>query len=244
MSSHLIKYEAACRALAECKSVDEAKSWTDKAAAMQAYGRMAKDRTLEVDAAEIRIRAERRLGEMIAAQKAQGGLSKGGAGMAGNQHTGKLVPSSQTSAPKLADAGISHDLSSRAQKLAAVPAGQFEAELAAKRERDKQDGARVSARLEAAGAKVLRDAEPIPDDDFGPSAEEIAASQQGLDDELAAMRRVIESDDKLAEALAIIKQRDAMVQKLSWQINSLTNQLASMTKTAKYWQRKAGAETA
>ena len=66
----LIKYEAACLALAECKAVDEVKSWVDKAAAMHAYGRMAKDKTLEVDAAEIRIRAERRLGELIAAQKA------------------------------------------------------------------------------------------------------------------------------------------------------------------------------
>ena len=74
----LIKYEAACRALAECKSFDEVKSWSDKAAAMQAYGRMAKDKTLEVDAAEIRIRAERRLGELITAQKAGPGLAKPG----------------------------------------------------------------------------------------------------------------------------------------------------------------------
>ena len=107
MSTQLIKYEAACRALAECKSVDEVKTWADKAAAMQAYGRMAKDKTLEVDAAEIRIRAERRLGEMLAAQKADGGLSKGAAGAGVNQHTPAEVRSSVTTAPKLADAGIS-----------------------------------------------------------------------------------------------------------------------------------------
>ncbi len=41
----------------------------------------------------IRIRAERRLGEMIAAQKAAEGLSKGAAGSGINQHTPKELPS-------------------------------------------------------------------------------------------------------------------------------------------------------
>lgn len=49
--SALVRYDAACRAIAECKAVDEVKSWADKAAAMQAYGRIAKDKTQEVDAA-------------------------------------------------------------------------------------------------------------------------------------------------------------------------------------------------
>ena len=109
--TQLIKYEAACRAIAECKAIDEVKGLADKAAAMQAYGRMANDRTLEVDAAEIRIRAERRLGEMLVQQKADGGLSRGqlkqGPALV-NHEDGKQ-------APKLADAGISYDLSSRAQ---------------------------------------------------------------------------------------------------------------------------------
>lgn len=42
----LIKYEAACRALAECKSVDEAVG-------------------LREQAAEVVIRAERRIGELL-----------------------------------------------------------------------------------------------------------------------------------------------------------------------------------
>jgi hypothetical protein len=92
------------------------------AAAMQAYGRMANDKTLEVDAAEIRMRAERRLGEMLAAQKADGGLSKGQL----KQGPALVSDEGGKSAPKLADAGISYDLSSRAQKLAAVREGDFQ----------------------------------------------------------------------------------------------------------------------
>jgi hypothetical protein len=92
-------------------------------------------KSLEVGAAEIRIRAERRLGEMLASQKAEGGLSRGAAGAGVNQHTPAEVRSSVTTAPKLADAGISKDLSSRAQKLAAVPEAQFEAEVGEWRER-------------------------------------------------------------------------------------------------------------
>ncbi len=55
--SGLIKYEAARLALSECKTFDDAKSWVDKAEAMRAYGRMANDKSMEVDAAEIRLRA-------------------------------------------------------------------------------------------------------------------------------------------------------------------------------------------
>lgn len=233
--SQLIKYEAACRALAECKSVDEAKSWTDKAAAMQAYGRMAKDKTLEVDAAEIRIRAERRLGEMLAASDLQAGGRPA-------KETGR--PQRPVSAPKLADAGISKDLSSRAQKLAAVPAAEFEAELAAKRERDKQDGARVSARLEKAGEKALKSAGRSSteahedDDDFAPSAEEIAESERAAADDAEVVRLLLESDDKLSALADKCKQQAALIRTLESRIHGLTNEAAQAIRLAKSWRQK------
>jgi len=43
---------------------------------MRAYARQAKNRELEVDAAEIRMRAERKLGELITAQKETVGLAR------------------------------------------------------------------------------------------------------------------------------------------------------------------------
>jgi len=216
MTHSLIKYEAACLALAECKSVDEAKGWADKAAAMQAYGRMANDRTLEVDAAEIRIRAERRLGEMLAASD----LQRGGRPA---EKTGRHErPVSEV--PTLADSGISKDLSSRAQKLAAVPAAEFEAELAAMRERDREDGARVSARLQVAGEKAMQgkrsqkqvEADRIADEAHGDSdpLQMIAELERELS-QAQALVKAAEADDQKAEAMKWRRAYDNAVREQS-----------------------------
>lgn len=58
-------YEAARAALATCDDIDECKDWADKAAAMAAYSRMAKDETLYRMAHRIQARAVRRIGELI-----------------------------------------------------------------------------------------------------------------------------------------------------------------------------------
>jgi len=209
LSHELIRYEAACHALAECKAIDEVKAWADKAAALQAYGRMAKDKTLEVDAAEIRIRAERRLGEMIADQKAGGGLNKGklkqGPVVVGDDH-GKP-------APKLADAGISKDLSSRAQKLAAVPEKEFEREVGEWRDRVSEEGKRVTARLEKSGERHMKTAsEQQAEDahgDFDPLAE-LEKAQKEIES-LSAQIAAAEADDLKAEALKWRRAYDAAV---------------------------------
>src|SRR5262245_5894498 len=74
----LVRYEAARKALAEACSVDEVRNIHDVARQMAAAARVAKNRDLEANAFELRVRAERRLGEMIAAQKATVGLNVGG----------------------------------------------------------------------------------------------------------------------------------------------------------------------
>lgn len=156
----LVKYDAACRALAEAKAVDEVKDLRDKADAMRIYAMQAKNKALEVDAAEIRIRAERRLGEMLAAQKASGGLNQGArvAGAKAGANDGSSAVVSGDRRPKLSDAGISKDLSSRAQKLAAVPAAEFEAEVSEWRERVEEEGRKVTTRLEKAGERAQKSA--------------------------------------------------------------------------------------
>ena len=238
--SGLIKYEAACRALAECKAVDEVKSWADKAAAMQAYGRMAKDKTLEIDAAEIRIRAERRLGEMLAQQKAEGGLNQGSRSqLSGKTETGDVLAvvgdDRQKTVPKLADVGVSKDLSSRAQKLAAVPDSEFEAEIGEWRERVSAEGARVSARLEKAGERELKKAAQFPEDEpvNEPTEEEIAFIEQQQAADQKAMDIILESNGDLAALKAEYERQSHELAAVKAQRNEYMNKCAELIRRVK-----------
>jgi len=232
--SNLIKYEAACRALAACKAVDEVKSLLDKAEAMRLYGRMAKDKTLEMDAAEIRMRAERRLGQMLAEQKAAGGMNKGqlkqGPALVNNED-GKASPT-------LADVGISYDLSSRAQKMAAVPEAEFEAEVGEWRDRVQVEGERVSTRLQKAGARAQQEAEHEAED-AGPSAEEDAYLAERAQQFASDLHVLLDADEPLKLATEKWKQAQSMVDTLQLRIHGLRNENAELVRTVKYWRRQA-----
>ncbi len=129
----LIRYDAAKKALAAARSVDEVKDIRNAAIALETYAKLAKDRTLIDDATDIRLRAELRLGEMIAAQKETVGLATGAAGIG---RSASAVPEEyRTQPPTLAEAGIDKKLSARAQKLASLSPEEFEERIArAKRE--------------------------------------------------------------------------------------------------------------
>lgn len=116
MTMQLVRYEKARNALAEAHRVDEVKSIRDKAEAMAAYARQAKDTQLVQYATEIKVRAERKAGELLA--KAE----KRSAGRPGNRSNGTTnLP------PTLADMGITKDQSSRWQQVASIPEEHFEA---------------------------------------------------------------------------------------------------------------------
>lgn len=95
--------------------------------------RTAKNRQLEIDAAEIRVRAERRLGEMLTVQKQTVGMNQG----AVKGKTGSKAAPLLDTRPTLSAAGIDKKLSASSQKLAAMPAEKFEAKVSSVREAHK-----------------------------------------------------------------------------------------------------------
>ena len=101
--------------------MDEVRDLRDRALAMTLYARQAKNRALEADAFEIRIRAEARLGEMMAVQKATVGLATGTAGQGRPPLGGLRKNPPNTQLPTLAAAGMDKNLAHRARTLAAMP---------------------------------------------------------------------------------------------------------------------------
>jgi hypothetical protein len=114
----ITKYDSAKKALAEARSIDEVKDIRDKAVALRSYAMQARDRELIDHATEIRLRAERRAGELLKQmEKNQGGV----AGKTGSK--GRPVLDSRAT---LADLKINKSQSSRWQKLADMSKDKFE----------------------------------------------------------------------------------------------------------------------
>lgn len=119
MATSMVKYDAMCTAIEAARQVDEVKDIRDKAMAIQMYAKQAKNLDAERHAAEIRVRAERKCGELLAQMpKAKGGNP--------NLPTGNKAEPVAT----LTDLGISKRQSSEWQQLAGVPEKHFEEAMA------------------------------------------------------------------------------------------------------------------
>lgn len=118
----LINLSQACRELAKANDISEVRDMADKAAAVQQYARRAKlGHDVENDAAEFKLRAERRAGEL---------LLEAGFG----QHGGDRKSSNGL---LLEDMGVGKMQSSRWQQVANVPSETFEQYLAKTRDSGK-----------------------------------------------------------------------------------------------------------
>lgn len=103
--------------------------------------------------------------------------------------------------------------------------------------------------VEAVTGKAAKKVEPANDpqpwdDEGAPSLEELQATEQAEQREQAAMRRIFEADNHLAEALAMIKQRDAQIEQLQWRVNGLVNENAELIRTVKGLRRRAEKDAA
>jgi hypothetical protein len=111
----LVKFEAARRALAEAKTIDEVKDIRDKAEALRLYVKQ-QGESLEMqnDIAEIKLRAERRAGKLLAEMAENG------------QRKTPQTAAEKSSRTTLLDMGIRKDQSSDWQRIAAMPEETFE----------------------------------------------------------------------------------------------------------------------
>lgn len=142
MPAELVKYDAARTALAAAHRVDEAKDLRDKALALAAYARQARDLDLVTWATEIKVRAERRTGELLRKTAETGQRDKG---RGGDRKSASSCDDSDKP-PNLKALGITRDQSSTWQKLAAIPGREF----------DRRIDAVIRAAEPMTTAKILR----------------------------------------------------------------------------------------
>lgn len=206
----LARYDAACRAVSEAKTVDDVREIRAQADAMRAYAKQAKNRQLELDAAEIRIRAERRLGELMAAQGEVVGKATGAMGIGTSAGLNKTR--TPEAPPTLAEAGIDKNLAHRARTYAAVPAERFEKLLKDKRTKENRKVV-LDPEFQAEADAAARDLEIERD-------ERIALAGAG---ELAA------ENEKLT----------AQVTTLTCRVADLVEEVGAEKRRAKMWKGRA-----
>lgn len=254
--TNLIKYDAARFALQQAVAVDEVKDIRDKAQAMAAYAKQAKDTELVQWATEIKVRAERKAGQMLA----ELGLKSGNPEL-----SVKNANPSQTWPPQwshdatigktLPELGISKTQSSRWQKLASVPEEQFEQAVAAAKEVAGEVTTAAMLRIEkanrpevapqlapkkkapqpenSAATEEATETESYPQADDNEHLENLIAQSEEMMAELADLHTIIAADDKLAAACAELKKEKALSKILNERLHGLMNEKNELIKTVK-----------
>lgn len=206
--TQLVRYEQARHALAECQRVDEVKDIRDKAEAMAAYARQAKDTEMIQWATEIKVRAERRAGEMLAtSERHKGGDPK----RLSHDVSGVDRPAT------LAEMGIHRNDSMRWQSLASMSEDHFETAVATAKD---TAGQVTTAFMLREAAKAKPQAKPKT----GPKAE---AMRQEL--KAAQERGVSMLETYLRLTIKAVREQDSFTDQERALIGELMEALTAMT---------------
>lgn len=126
--SFAVPYTQARAMLEAATRVDEAREIRDRAEAFRIYAQKAHDREMEVMAAEIRLRAERKAGEILIAA-AEATLRRTRAAGRPKSVSSENAFSLDALTPTLAELGVTRGESFRWQRLARLPEPEFEARV-------------------------------------------------------------------------------------------------------------------
>ena len=141
--SPVARLELACRLLVEARSLDEVKVVVDLAEAAHVYARQAQlGLDAQNNAAEVRLRAERRAGELLTEMHKHAGGRPPASSACGENPlpavTGFPQAKTQSQPPRLDDLHITRRQSSQWQQIAAMPEPVFEAHIRTTRSRRKE----------------------------------------------------------------------------------------------------------
>jgi hypothetical protein len=193
MTFALVRYDAARKAIAAAHRVDEVKHIRDKAEAVRVYAKQAGDFELQNKAAEIRILAERRAGELLADMAKNPGTR--GTGRPRKDGT-KVERSSKTTAypPRLDDIGITKDQSSKWQRLAKlIDDATFERALIRAKERN---GELTTAALLREIKEIMQPAGGVVEPDVNVVAAELIRDVES-DTRREKLKTVVQSRNRL-----------------------------------------------
>ncbi len=224
----LTKYDAARAALSAARSFDEVIGIKDKFAAYAEAARRAKDSDMEDWCREIRTRAERLAGELLA------DLEK-------NKGAAATRSQAATASPTLKEIGVSKSDSSRWQALAKVPEKKFEAEIAA----GHVTRAKIMRAVSPPAPKVEKKPDikpPAPVSEVDRLKRELVEANRrtdNLDKSLQTYVEICESDDNLKESMAEIKKLKELNRILEERNNGLMAEKVELVKAVNYWKRQA-----
>ncbi len=141
-------FDAAKSALAEAVTVDDIMEVSSRLAAIQEYGRQWNDKSLEINSAKLRIRAKRRIGELLIVMKEEGTLYREhpseGRIERKRKESRELARAKAQGLPRrivktLKQLNVSPRLSSEAQAYARIEKDKFERNVAEWEKRAQED---------------------------------------------------------------------------------------------------------